>query len=112
MTTRTDLNGKTCVADEYLPNTDQYKVTVESSKELLTMTPINLKRHDRTPNDCGYFVEFKNGRTIRHDFATQEECRAFLASFKGENQSPPVVDVGGEARADQAAAELLSEMGF
>merc|ERR1719356_1681504 len=74
------------------------------------MNPRNLKRRDRTPDDCGYFVEFKKGRTIRHEFASKEECRAFLASFDGENNIPSVFNAEAEARAEQAAADLLAEL--
>merc|ERR1719491_263620 len=112
MSTRVDLNGKTCVVEEYLPDTDQYKVTLETSKEVLKIKSQNLKRRDRTPEDCGYFVEFKNGRTVRHDFASKDDCQAFLTSFDGENSMPAVVDAEAEARANQAAADLLAELGF
>merc|ERR1712183_185418 len=105
-------NGEACVADEYLAGTNQYRVTVESSKEVLMISPQKLKRRDRTPNDCGYFVEFKNGTTIRHELASKEECRAFLASFDGPNSRPPAVDADAEARAEQAAFDLLAELGI
>ena len=66
---------------------------------------------DRTPQDCGYYIEFKNGRTIRHDFDSSEDCQAFVAALnKGESQ--PVVTAEAEARAEQAAAELLAELGL
>ena len=113
MTSRADLNGKTCVADEYLPNTDQYKVIVESSKEMLMIDAENLEQRDHTPEDCGYFIEFKNGRTVRHNFAFKEDCRTFLTSFDGENSRPAVVSAEKDARAaDQAAAKLLAELGI
>ena len=86
LTSRPDLNGKTCVADEYIPDSNQYKVTFETKcKEVLVLSPDNLKRRDRTPRDCGYYIEFKNGRTIRHDFDSSEDCQVFvLALNKGE----------------------------
>ena len=112
LTSTPELNGKTCVADEYLPATNQYKVTLETkSKEVLVISPDNLKRRGRTPRDCGYYIEFRNGRTIRHDFDSSEDCQAFvLALGKGETQ--PVVTEEAEARAEQAAAELLAELGL
>ena len=112
LTSRPELNGKTCVADEYLPNSNQYKVTLENkTKEVLILDPENLKRRDRTPQDCGYYVEFKNGRTIRHDFDSNEDCQAFVAAMNiGDTQ--PVVTEEAEARAEQAAAELLAELGL
>lgn len=110
MTNHAYLNGKTCVTDKYLPETNHYEVTIESSKELLTISAENLKRRDRTPEECGYFIELKHGRTVRRDFASKEDCQAFLASFDGENNRPATVDAEAEARADQAAAALLAEL--
>ena len=112
LSSRPGINGKTCVADEYLPDSNQYKVTLETkSKEMLVLGPDNLKRRDRTPKDCGYYVEFKNGRTIRHDFNSSEDCQAFVAALnRGETQ--PAVTEESESRADQAAAELLAELGL
>ena len=107
-----ELNGKTCVADEYLPDSNQYKVTLETkSKEVLILDPENLKRRDRTPEDCGYYVEFKNGRTIRHDFDSSEDCQAFVAALN-EGETQQVVTEEAEAMAEQAAAELLAELGL
>ena len=112
LSARPELNGKTCVADEHLSASNQYKVTLETkSKEVLVLSPDNLKRRDRTPQDCGYYIEFKNGRTIRHDFDSSEDCQAFVAALnRGEAQ--PVVTEEAEARAEQAAAELLAELGL
>ena len=78
---------------------------------MLVLSPDNLKRRDRTPQDCGYYIEFKNGRTIRHDFDSSEDCLAFAAALnRGETQL--VVTEEAEAAAEQAAAELLSELGL
>ena len=111
LASRPELNGKTCVADEYLPGSNQYKVTLENkSKEVLVISAENLKRRDRTPQDCGYYVEFKNGRTTRHDFDSNEDCEAFVALSRDE--TPPAVTEESEARAEQAAAELLAELGL
>ena len=109
---RPELNGKTCVADEYLPDSNQYKVTLETKcKEVLVLGPDNLKRRDRTPQDCGYYIEFKNGRTIRHDFDSSEDCQGFVAALN-RDQTQPVVTEEAEAAAERAAAELLAELGL
>ncbi|EJK50205.1 hypothetical protein THAOC_30855 [Thalassiosira oceanica] len=82
---RPELNGKTCVTDEYLPGGNQYKVTLENkSKEVLVLGPDNLKRRDRTPQD----------------------------SLNRDESQQPVVTEETEARAEQAAAELLAELGL
>ncbi|EJK61325.1 hypothetical protein THAOC_18211 [Thalassiosira oceanica] len=112
LSSRPELNGKTCVADEYLFGSNQYKVTLENkSKEVLVLSSDNLKRRDRTPQDCGYYIEFKNGRTIRHDFDSSEDCKAFVAALNG-GETQPVVTEEAEARAEQAAADLLAELGL
>ena len=50
LSSQPELSGKTCVADEYLPDSNQYEVTLETkSKEVLVLSPDNLKRRDRTP---------------------------------------------------------------
>ena len=112
LSSRPELNGKTCVADQYLPDSNKYRVTLETKrKEVLILSTDNLKRRDRTPQDCGYYIEFKNGRTVRHDFDSSGDCQAFVAALdKGETQ--PVVTEEAEARAEQAAAELLAELGL
>ena len=111
LSSRPELNGKTCVAEEYLPDSNQYKVTLETkSKEVVVLGPGSLKRRDRTPQDCGYYVEFKNGRTIRHDFDSNEDCQAFVAALNNDGETQPAVTEESEARAEQAAAELLAEL--
>ena len=111
LASRPELNGRTCVADEYLLNSNQYKVTLETkSKEVLVLGPQNLKRRDRTPQDCGYYIEFRNGRTVRHDFDSSEDCQAFVAALSRDQQ--PVVTEEAEAAAERAAAELLAELGL
>ena len=87
-------------------------MTLETkSKEVLVLSPDNLKRRDRTPQDCGYYIEYKNGRTIRHDFDSNEDCQAFVAALNKE-KAQPIVTEEAEARAEQAAAELLAELGL
>ncbi|EJK54986.1 hypothetical protein THAOC_25333 [Thalassiosira oceanica] len=113
LSTRPELNGKTCVADEYLPDINQYKVTLETkSREVLVLGADNLNRRDRTPQDCGYYMEFKNGRTIRHDFDSSEDCQAFVGALNSRDEKQPIVTEEAEAAAEQAAAELLAELGL
>ena len=112
VSSRPELNGKTCVADEYLPSSNKYKVALENkTQEVLFLGPDNLKRRDRTPRDCGYYIEFKNGRTIRHDFDSSLDCQAFVAALNSD-EIQSVVTEEAEARAEQAAAELLAELGL
>ena len=106
--TRPDLNGKTCVVRGYLPETDEYDVAMEHSDETLILRRENLKRRDRTPGDPGYFVEFKKGKTTRRDFRSNEECQAFVASNAGVGD----IDENAEAKAEQAALDLLAEFGL
>ena len=103
------LIGKTCVVEKHLPDKGRYKVLFEASKEVGLVGPENLKRRDRTPDDCGYYIEYKNGKTKRHEFASNEECEAFVASLtKGDKTED--VDAEAEAQAEQAAASLLAEL--
>ena len=81
MPNQPDLVGKTCVVDKHLPNKGRYKVTFEESNEVGLVGPHNLKRRDRTPDNCGYYITYKNGRISRHEFALKEECQAFIASL-------------------------------
>jgi hypothetical protein len=75
------LIGKTCVVEMYLPNKSRYKVIFEATKEVGHVGPQNLIRRDRTPDDCGYYINYNNGKTTRHEFASNEECQAFVASL-------------------------------
>ena len=59
-----DLIGKTCVVEKYLPDKGRYKVTFETSKEVGLVGPENLKRRDRTPSDCGYYITYGNGSVL------------------------------------------------
>lgn len=78
---KANLNGKTCVVQKYIPGKERYKIIFEESGEAALVTPQNLKRRDRTPNDCGYYITWKKGRYKRHNFATKEECQAFVSSL-------------------------------
>ena len=110
--TRVDLVGKTCVVDVYIERSDQYKVTIEFTSESLLLGADNLKRRDRTPRDPGYYVECKNNKLIRRDFKSNEECQAFIANGSADEEEVAEVDPNAEAKAEQAAADLLAELGL
>ncbi|EJK66249.1 hypothetical protein THAOC_12844 [Thalassiosira oceanica] len=110
--TRDDLVGKTCVAEEYVEISDQYRVTMEFTNEVLLLDANKLKRRDRTPQDPGYYVECKNNRLTRRDFKSNEDCQAFIASLGSDVMKSSDVNPDAEAKAEQAAADLLSELGL
>ena len=97
---RSDLNGSTCVADVYLPETDEYECRMEHTGEELVIGQKNLKRRDRTPQDPGYYIEFKDGKSTRREFKSNEECKAFVASVDPNW----VVEAGQAAAAEREAA--------
>ena len=78
------LNGKACVVEKYITKKDRYKIIFEGSGNAALVGPNNLKRRDRTPLDCGYYITFKNGRVSRREFATKEECQAYVTSLGGK----------------------------
>lgn len=50
---RPDLNGSTCLVGKYLPDVDKYIVKMENeTQEAMKVKSANLKRRDRTPEDC------------------------------------------------------------
>lgn len=55
---RSDLNGLTGVATEYIPSKDRYCVQVEQSQEYVLIPPTSLKRRDRTAKDPGVYYHF------------------------------------------------------
>ncbi|EJK68479.1 hypothetical protein THAOC_10334, partial [Thalassiosira oceanica] len=57
------------------------------------------------------YIEFKNGRTIRHDFGSSKECQAFVAAMNRDETQPSATEEA-EARAERVAAELLAELGL
>jgi len=75
------LNGMTCVVEKYITKKDKYKIIFEGSGNAALVGPNNLKRRDRSPLDCGYYILFKNGKVSRRDFATKEECQTYVASL-------------------------------
>ena len=110
--TRSDLVGKTCVVEEYITKSNQYKVKMEFTNEVMLLGVNELKRRDRTPQDPGYYVECKNNRLIRRDFKSNEECQAFIANLSADEEELSEVDPEKEAKAEQAAADLLAELGL
>ncbi|EJK52828.1 hypothetical protein THAOC_27865 [Thalassiosira oceanica] len=110
--TRDDLVGKTCVVEEYVEISDQYRVTMEFTNEVLLLDANKLNRRDRTPQDPGYYVESKNNRLTRRDFKSNEDCQAFIASLGSDVMKSSEVNPDAEAKAEQAAADLLSELGL
>ena len=110
---RSEFNGRLCIVDQYLKASNQYLVTIVGRrKEEIAVSPNNLKRRDRTTEDCDYYIEFKNGRFIRNDFDTKEDYQTFLSTLNREAQPQPAVDPDAEAKAEQAAADLLAELGI
>ena len=77
------LNGKACVVEKYMTKKEKYKIIFEGSGNAALVGPSNLKRRDRTPFDCGYYISFKNGKMSRREFATKEECQAYVSSLGG-----------------------------
>ena len=79
------MNGKACVVEKYITKKDKYKIIFEGSGNAALVGPNNLKRRDRTPLDCGYYILFKNGKMSRREFATKEECQAYVSSLGDSN---------------------------
>jgi len=77
------LNGKTCVVEKYIAKKIKYKIIFEGSGNAALVGPDNLKRRDRTPLDCGYYISFKRGKMTRHEFANKGECQAYVSSLGG-----------------------------
>ncbi|EJK45029.1 hypothetical protein THAOC_36384 [Thalassiosira oceanica] len=120
------LNGRVGVVVKYLEGydetlsrpamgSDRFKFVFENSKEACVARRENLKRRDRTPLDCGYWLTYKKGRFERKTFKTSEECRAYVTSLargKSANEVTIEIDPEAEIKADEAAAELLAELGL
>ena len=104
-----DLIGKTCVVEKYLPNKGRYKVRFESSKEVGLVGPHNLKRRDRTLDNCGYYITYDMGSFTRTDFASKEECQAFAASLADGSKTPADVELEQSAKAVVAGLEIAKE---
>ena len=78
------LNGKTCIVEKYIAKKDKYKIIFEGAGNAALVGPNNLKRRDRTQLDCGYYISFKNGKMSRREFATKEDCHAYVSSLGGD----------------------------
>ena len=120
------LNGRIGVVVKYLEGydetmfkpamgSDRFKFVFENSKEACVARRENLKRRDRTPLDCGYWLTYRKGRFERKMFKTPEECRAYVTSLakgKSADEVTTEIDPEAESKADEAAAELLAELGL
>ena len=100
------------MVEEYIEESNQYRITMEFTNEVLLLGADILKRRDRTPQDPGYYVECKNNRLIRRDFESNEECQAFIANLSADEDELSEVDPDKEAKAERAAADLLAELGL
>jgi hypothetical protein len=89
---RTDLNGKTCVATRYLRAKDLYVVDLEqqpTAEQQAKIKPANLQRRDRTPLDLGKILIY-GGQTREQSnivteslcFRSQEESERFQVEAK------------------------------
>ena len=87
------LNGKACVVEKYITKKDKYKIIFEGSGNAALVGPKNLKRRDRTPLDCGYYITFKNGRMSRREFATKEECQAYVSSLASQGTAEDLANL-------------------
>lgn len=59
MEKRTDLNGKTGVAEKFLPGKDRYKIVMEYTNETFLISARHMKRRDRAQLDSGYYIFFQ-----------------------------------------------------
>lgn len=66
------------MVEKYLPAKGRYKVVFETTEEVGLVGSDNLKRRDRTPNDCGYYIEYKYGWKYHHEFSSKEDCQTFV----------------------------------
>ena len=84
------------MVEKYLPERDRYKIIFEGSQEKALVPPDNLKRRDRTPTDCGYYITFNKGKFSRREFASKEECQAYVAEVEAKGLAEQVaqLDVG------------------
>ena len=59
------FNGKVCVVEKWLPQKQKYKIIFEDTGYSGLVGHDNLKRRDRTPTDCGYYISYENGSMVR-----------------------------------------------
>lgn len=72
--------------------------------------PGHLKQRNRTPDDPGYYIEYKNGTTICRNFESNEQCQAHFTTLKSMGEMPVNANAEAEARAERAAANVLAEL--
>ena len=80
------FNGRVCVVEKWLPQKLKYKIIFEGSGDAGLVGPDNLKRRDRTPTDCGYYITYEDDCIMRRDFASKEECQAYVESLGRDAQ--------------------------
>lgn len=80
------FNGRVCVVEKWLPQKLKYKIIFEGTGDAALVGPDNLKRRDRSPTDCGYYITYEDGCIIRRDFASKEECQAYVESLARDAQ--------------------------
>jgi len=86
MINNTGLNGKACSVEKYIKSKGRYKIVLEETKEVFGAKPQQLKRRDRTSNDCGYYIELKRDvdSPIRHGYASEEQTTSYgMKSLSG-----------------------------
>jgi len=94
------MNGRVVLVDKYIASKSRYKIAFEGTGDKALVGADNLKRRDRTPLDCGYYVEVRKGRVSRRTFETKEECQAYVSS---------IADL---AETTEAAARSMSNLGL
>ena len=120
---RKDLNGKTAVAEKYIPGKDRYKMVMEETEEMFLLSAKHLKRRDRTPSDCGYYLQFEGRGEMGNNkistyrirtFASKEEIEAFKAAeaqvAADTEDEKPATSAAAEATAEESAALLVTEL--
>jgi len=121
MKTREDLNGKTGVAEKYFPDKDKYKIVMEGTKEKFLLSANHLKRRDRTPRDCGYFLIFNGVDTRGSNMFTEIPCftskvdaEAYYAAIQAADADKEAKAAAETAQAEEtaaaAAADLIAEL--
>lgn len=68
LASQADMNGMTGIATKYMSEKDRYVVLLEETDKKVLVRPTNLKRRDRTPNDCSYTSRY-NSATKCFEFA-------------------------------------------
>jgi len=103
------FNGKVCVVEKWLPKKLKYKIILEESGDAGLVGHGNLKRRDRTPTDCGYYITYENGAMVRRDFASKEECEAYVESLVQDVKPSGVTTGPAHSAAEQLAGLNIGE---